>query len=70
MNADLLKNNPSWTTYFYLVIPMSLLVMLAVLWLKRKKLLDIWHSQSLGLKLMAGDVPVLVIIRSLRSCCI
>src|SRR5437588_5394798 len=50
MNVDLLESNPSWTTYFYFAIPISLLVMLAVLWLKRKELFGVWHSQSFKMK--------------------
>jgi len=34
MNVDLLKDNPAWTTYFYIAVPLFICVVLSVLLLK------------------------------------
>jgi len=34
MNVDLLKDNPRWTTYFYIAVPLFICVLLSVLLLK------------------------------------
>ena len=56
MNTDLLENNPAWTTYIYFAGPMFVLIMLAVLLLKRKGLfVSGWrYLQTLRAQVMKG----------------
>ncbi|KAI5789783.1 ankyrin repeat-containing domain protein [Peziza echinospora] len=44
MNVDLLSNNPSWKTYFYIAIPLFFLILLTVFALKYSHL--IWNTEK------------------------
>ncbi|KAI5782355.1 cora-like Mg2+ transporter protein-domain-containing protein [Peziza echinospora] len=47
MNVDILKDNPSWTSYFYIALPLFIIIIIVVIGLKLGILHRIWDRLKL-----------------------